>query len=198
MDSCMASNVSCFMVTLIIFKNHLLEVGLTHNRETMALRTFTTVGLFHFHRVRGPRMNRNSWKWHLVENPVTYDFTLDLRICDHTTWVFAGVFGRLLDTFFWALTISWSRLLPHVWRDPLNIQHIIYINIHLTLRLINTHRLPTPSGRPLGLWWWGSANNINMCGIENCVMMVMPFLTLPRVAKGRGGDKLLSVGSTLS
>jgi hypothetical protein len=33
------------MVTLIIFKNHLLEVGLTQNRETMALQTFTTVDI---------------------------------------------------------------------------------------------------------------------------------------------------------
>jgi hypothetical protein len=36
-DSNMASNESCFMVTWTIFKNHLLEVGLTQNRETMAL-----------------------------------------------------------------------------------------------------------------------------------------------------------------
>ena len=31
-----------------ISKNHLLEVGLTQNQETMALRTFTTVDLFYF------------------------------------------------------------------------------------------------------------------------------------------------------
>jgi hypothetical protein len=37
MDSDMASNGSRFMVTWTIFKNHLLEVGLTQNRETMAL-----------------------------------------------------------------------------------------------------------------------------------------------------------------
>ena len=37
----------CFMATWIIFKNHLLEVGLTQNRETMALQTLTTVGLFY-------------------------------------------------------------------------------------------------------------------------------------------------------
>ena len=48
MDSYMALNGSCFMVTWIIFKNHLLEVGLTQNRETMALRTLTTVDLFYF------------------------------------------------------------------------------------------------------------------------------------------------------
>ena len=50
-DGCkiyMALNGSCFMVTWIIFQNHLLEVDLTQNRETTALRTLTTVGLFYF------------------------------------------------------------------------------------------------------------------------------------------------------
>ena len=40
-------------------------------------------------------MNWNSWKWHLVEGSVTYDFTLHLRIRDHTTW-----FWRCLGTAF--------------------------------------------------------------------------------------------------
>ena len=35
------------MVTWIIFNNHLLEVGLKQNQETMALRTLTTVDLFY-------------------------------------------------------------------------------------------------------------------------------------------------------
>ena len=48
MDSYMASNGACFMVTWIIFQNHLLEVGLTQNQETMALRTLTTIDLFYF------------------------------------------------------------------------------------------------------------------------------------------------------
>ena len=48
MDSYMASNASCFKVTWTIFKNHLLEVGLTQNWETTALRTLTTVDLFYF------------------------------------------------------------------------------------------------------------------------------------------------------
>ena len=48
MNSYMASNGLCFMVTWIIIKNHLLEVGLTQNRETMTIRTLTTVGLFYF------------------------------------------------------------------------------------------------------------------------------------------------------
>ena len=59
MDSYMASNGSCFMVTWTIFKNHLLEVGLTQNRETMALRMLTTVDLLYLSCVR-TRMNRNA------------------------------------------------------------------------------------------------------------------------------------------
>ena len=47
-DSYTASNGPCFMVTLIILKNHLLEVGLTQDRETVTLRTLTTVSLIYF------------------------------------------------------------------------------------------------------------------------------------------------------
>ena len=46
MDSYMASNGSRFMVTSTIFKNHLLEVGLAQNQDTMTLRMLTTVDLF--------------------------------------------------------------------------------------------------------------------------------------------------------
>ena len=48
MDSYMASNESCFVVTWTILENHLLEVGLTHNQETKALRMFTIIDLFYF------------------------------------------------------------------------------------------------------------------------------------------------------
>ena len=44
----MTSNGSCRMVTWTIFTNHLSEVGLTRNWETMALRTVTTIDLFYF------------------------------------------------------------------------------------------------------------------------------------------------------
>ena len=81
----MASNGSCFMVTWTIFNNHLLEVGLTQNQETMAFQTLTTIHLiFYLSSVR-IRMNRNSLKKHLVEVLVAYDFTPDLRTRDHTT-----------------------------------------------------------------------------------------------------------------
>jgi len=36
------------MVTWIIFKNHLLEVGLTQNHETVPLQTLTTIDLLYF------------------------------------------------------------------------------------------------------------------------------------------------------
>ena len=48
MDPYMALNGSCFMVIWTIFKNHLLEAGLTQNGETMALRTLVIVDLFYF------------------------------------------------------------------------------------------------------------------------------------------------------
>ena len=45
----MASNGSCFMVTWTIFKNHLLEVGLTQDRKTMTLRTLAIIDfIFYF------------------------------------------------------------------------------------------------------------------------------------------------------
>jgi hypothetical protein len=50
-------------------------------------------------------MNINSLKQHLVEGPITYDFTL------HD---FGSVLGQPLHTFLWALTISWSRFLARV------------------------------------------------------------------------------------
>ena len=46
MNSYVASNGICFMATWTTFKSHLLEVGLTHIQETMALRTLITFGLF--------------------------------------------------------------------------------------------------------------------------------------------------------
>ena len=59
-DGCndrMASNGSRFMVTWIVFNNHLVEVGLTQNRETMALRNLTTVDSLYFYHMWRPHMN---------------------------------------------------------------------------------------------------------------------------------------------
>ena len=48
MDSYMASNGSCSIVIWIIFKNHFLEVGLTQDWDTIALRILTTIDLLCF------------------------------------------------------------------------------------------------------------------------------------------------------
>ena len=48
MDSYVASNGSCFMVTWTFSKMHLSEVGLIQYRETTALQMLTTVDLFCF------------------------------------------------------------------------------------------------------------------------------------------------------
>ena len=116
MDSYMAWNGSCFMVTWTFSKNHLLEVSLTQNRETMTLRTLTTGGLFNFI-IREPKWIKIHWNsiWLRAWSHTTSYYTWGSVTTPHD---FGGVLGRPLDTFFWALTIPWSRLLAHVWSDP--------------------------------------------------------------------------------
>jgi hypothetical protein len=105
MDSYMASNRSCFMVTWTISKNHLWEVGLTQNRETMALQTLTTVKLFDFYHVWGPAWLEIYWNsiWLRVQSHMTSHYTWGSMTTIHD---FEGVLGQPLDTFFWALKNS--------------------------------------------------------------------------------------------
>ena len=120
-DGCrvyMATRGLCFMVSWTIFKNHLLKAGLTQNMETMAFQTLTTIDFILFSQVWGHTWREFYWLafgwW-----PITYAFALHLRVRNHTTWWFRRcVLGRPSDTFFRALTISWSWLLTHVWSDP--------------------------------------------------------------------------------
>ena len=76
MNSCMILNLSCFMVTWIILKNYLLEVGLTQKWETMALRILTTIDLVYLimcDDFAWIEINLNSiW----LRAPFTYAFTL--------------------------------------------------------------------------------------------------------------------------
>ena len=63
---------SCFMVTWIVFKKHLLEVGLTQDQETMAFRNPTTIILIYSIMCKDPAARTNiSLKQHLVEGAVT-------------------------------------------------------------------------------------------------------------------------------
>jgi hypothetical protein len=70
-----------------------------------------------FYHVWGPTWIEIYWNGIWLKNQVTYGFTIHLRIRDHTTW-FEGVLGQPLNTFFWALTISWSQLLACAWSGP--------------------------------------------------------------------------------
>ena len=121
-DGCkvyMALNGSCFMVTWSILKNHLLKVVLTQNQETMALRTLTTIYLFIYsiYHVFGPTWITIQWNsiWSRAQSHMTSYYTWGSITTLHD---FGGVLGRPSDTFFWALTISRSRLLARVWSGP--------------------------------------------------------------------------------
>ena len=96
--SYMASNGSCFTVTWITFKNHLLKVGLTQNQGDHGMPKIHDRWFIIVYHVWGPRMLRISSKQHLVGGPVTHDFTVHLRAHDHTPWFWTClgmVFGHL-------------------------------------------------------------------------------------------------------
>ena len=82
-----------------VFENCLLEVGLTRNREIMALWTFTTVGLFYLYHVWGPAWIETHWNsiWLRIWSRMTSHYTWGS--VDHTTWSWRCVgtaFGRFL------------------------------------------------------------------------------------------------------
>ena len=60
------------------------------------------------HHVWEPYMNRKSLKWHMVEGPVTHDFTLHLRIRGHTTWCWRVCWDGL-----WTLSFGLSHFHGH-------------------------------------------------------------------------------------
>ena len=108
MDSYVASNGSCFMVTCVIFKKPPLggrpntkpgECGTlnTHNRWFILLC-----------HVWGPTWIKIHWNSILVKDPVTYDFTLYLSVHDHTTWFWRGCWDGL-----WTLSFGLSQSLGH-------------------------------------------------------------------------------------
>ena len=67
------------------------------------------------------RMNGHSLTWHLVESMIAYDFTLHLRVRDHTRWCLEVCWdGLWTPTFLCALRIAWSRLLALCVKWPLH------------------------------------------------------------------------------
>ena len=117
MDSYMASNGSCFLVTWTIFKNHLLEVGLTQNWETMALRTLTAVDLFWFYHEWGPAWIEIHWNssWLRARSHINSHYTRGSVTTLHDFGMCLG--DGLLDTH----KILWSRLSARVWSGPNNL-----------------------------------------------------------------------------
>ena len=81
-----------------------LEVDLTQNRETTALWTLNAVDLFYFIMCEEGPHDRKSSKEHLVEGPVTNDFTLHLRIHDHIAWFWGCVGTTALGHFSFGLS----------------------------------------------------------------------------------------------
>ena len=79
-----------------------------------------------FYRVWGPAWIEIHW--------IIIRLRVWSRMTSRYTWGsmttlhdFGGVLGRPLDTFFWALTISWSRLLARVWkwtRGTMKLSHV--------------------------------------------------------------------------
>ena len=115
----MASNGSCFMVTRTIFK-----------KPPLGRRPNTKLG-DHGHSKRSQPLvysilscvrtciYKNSLKQHLVGGPITYDFTLHLRVCGHTKWFWKCIgtaFGHfLLDSHSFMVTalgscVKWPAL----------------------------------------------------------------------------------------
>jgi hypothetical protein len=70
-----------------------------------------------FYHVWGPTWIEIHWNsiWLRIRSHMTSHYTWGSVTRLHD---FGGVFGRPLHTFFWALTISWSRLLARVWSGP--------------------------------------------------------------------------------
>ena len=70
-----------------------------------------------FYHVWGPAWIEIHWNsiWLRARSHTTSHYTWGSVTTLHD---FGGVVGRPLDTFFWALTISWSRLLAWVWSGP--------------------------------------------------------------------------------
>ena len=76
-----------------------------------------------FYHVWGPAWIEIHWNsiWLRAWSHMTSHYTWGSVTTLHD---FGGVSGRPLDTFFWALTISWSRLLARGWSGPMCIMRI--------------------------------------------------------------------------
>ena len=79
-----------------------------------------------FYHVWGPSWIEIPWNsiWLSARSHITSHYTWGSMTTQHD---FGGVLGRPLDNFFWALSISWSRLLARVWSGPCSILSCVRI-----------------------------------------------------------------------
>ena len=75
------------------------------------------LGLFYFNHAWRPAQIEIHWIiiFLRARSHMTSQYTWGSVTTLHDFW---GVLGQPLDTFFWAPTISWSRLLARVWSGP--------------------------------------------------------------------------------
>ena len=106
-----------FVVTWTVFENHLLEVGLIQKPGDHGTPDVHTCWFILFYHVWG------------LASMKSYRNSIQLRVrshmASHYTWGsltilhdFGGVLRQPLDTFCWALTISWSQLSAGVGSGP--------------------------------------------------------------------------------
>ena len=91
-----------------------------------------------FDRARGPTLIKIHWNsiWLRVWSHMTLHYTWGFITTLHN---FGSVLGRWpLDTFLWALTISWSRFLAHVWSGP-NLQSTMLLTMPKPLYSAQVH-----------------------------------------------------------
>jgi hypothetical protein len=116
MDSYMASNGSCFMVTWTFWKPPLGGMPNTKPSTHGTPNTHNHWFILLNH-VWSPAWIECHWNsirlraWSHMTSHYAWGFVTTLH-------EFGGVLGRPFDTFFWALTITWSRNLACVWSGP--------------------------------------------------------------------------------
>jgi hypothetical protein len=85
-DSYMASNGSCFMVTWSVCQNPSLGGRLNTKHGDHGILNAHNCWFILFYHMWGSAWIEIHWNGIWLRGPVTYDFALHLRICDHTTW----------------------------------------------------------------------------------------------------------------
>ena len=85
----------------------------------MTLQNLITVDLFYFITCENPTWIETHWNNIVLraQSHITSEYTWEPVTTLHD---FGSDLGRPLDTFFWALTISWARLLARVWQQDLS------------------------------------------------------------------------------